>query len=296
MKQDLSVIIVSYNTKELTLQCLAKLQNALMKGSLHAEIIIVDNNSQDGSPEEFKKYAHLHPNVKVIYNNANGGFGKANNQGLAIADGKYVLYLNSDVFVPETPFLDTLIGQMESHVLMGALTVRVQLSNGAIDPASHRGFPTVWRSFCYYAGLEKLTSRIPGLNRLFGGYHLTYLPLTIKHEIDTPTGAFFLARKDILDSLKGFDEDFFMYGEDIDLAFRIKRLGYSILYDPSFTVLHLKNQSGIKKKNNASIQKKTRNYFYESMAIFYKKHYEKSYPRWISALVYAAINRKQASV
>lgn len=296
MKQDLSVIIVSYNTKELTLQCLTKLQNALMKGSLHAEIIIVDNNSQDGSPEEFKKYAHLHPHVKVIYNNANGGFGKANNQGLAIADGKYVLYLNSDVFVPETPFLDALIGQMESHVLMGALTVRVQLTNGTIDPASHRGFPTVWRSFCYYAGLEKLTASIPGLNRIFGGYHLTYLPLSKRHEIDTPTGAFFLVRKDILDTLKGFDEDFFMYGEDIDLAFRIKRLGYSILYDPSFTVLHLKNQSGIKKKNNSTVQKKTRNYFYESMAIFYKKHYESKYPRWISALVYAAINRKQASV
>lgn len=296
MKQDLSVIIVSYNTKELTLQCLAKLQTSLTKGSLKAEIIVVDNNSQDGSPAEFEKYASLHPNVKVILNTINAGFGKANNQGLAVSEGRYVLYLNSDVFVPEELFLDKLIEQMDSATLVGALTVRVELSNGAIDPASHRGFPTVWRSFCYYAGLEKLTISIPGLNKLFGGYHLTHLPLTKKHEIDTPTGAFFLARKDILDTLKGFDEDFFMYGEDIDLAFRIKRLGYSIVYDPTYTVLHLKNQSGIKKKNNSTVQKKTRNYFYESMAIFYKKHYENSYPRWISALVYAAINRKQASV
>jgi GT2 family glycosyltransferase len=141
-----------------------------------------------------------------------------------------------------------------------------------------------------------LTAKIPLLNRLFGGYHLTYLPLTTRHEIDTPTGAFFLARKDVLDVLKGFDEIFFMYGEDIDLSYRIKRLGYSIIYDPTFTVLHLKNQSGIKRKNNVTIQKKTRNYFYESMAIFYKKHYEQCYPRWINALVYAAINRKKSAV
>lgn len=295
MSKDLSVIFVSYNTKDLTLQSLSKLQAALSKGKIDAEIIIVDNNSQDGSPEAFKAYAQTKKNVKTLFNHDNPGFGKANNQGMAVAEGRYILYLNTDVFVPEEPFFDALINQMDSNKLIGALTVKVQLATGAIDPASHRGFPTVWRSFCYYSGLEKLTKNIPVLNRIFGGYHLTYLPLTTRHEIDTPTGAFFLARRDILDTLKGFDEDFFMYGEDIDLAFRIKRLGYIIIYDPTYTVLHLKNQSGIKKKNNVKIQKKTKNHFYESMIIFYKKHYEKKYPKWISALVYAAINRKQAS-
>ncbi|MFZ2206087.1 MAG: glycosyltransferase family 2 protein [Microgenomates group bacterium] len=295
MRKDLSVIIVSFNTKELTLQCIDKLQNALSKGSLKSEIIIIDNNSHDGSAESLKKMADGN-DVKVILNSENTGFGKPNNQGLAIAEGRYVLYLNSDVYVPEEAFLDKLIKQMDENPLLGALTVRVNLASGSIDPASHRGFPTVWRSLCYYAGLEKLTANIPVLNRLFGGYHLTYLPLNTRHEIDTPTGAFFLARKDVLDVLKGFDEVFFMYGEDIDLSFRIKRLGYSIVYDPTYTVLHLKNQSGIKRKNNVTIQKKTRNYFYESMAIFYKKHYEQCYPRWISALVYAAINRKKSAV
>lgn len=295
MRKDLSVIIVSFNTKELTLQCIAKLQNALSKGSLKSEIIVIDNNSHDGSAESLKKMADG-KDVKVILNSENTGFGKPNNQGLAIAEGRYVLYLNSDVYVPEEAFLDELIKQMDTNPLLGALTVRVNLTSGSIDPASHRGFPTVWRSLCYYAGLEKLTANIPLLNRLFGGYHLTYLPLNTRHEIDTPTGAFFLARKDVLDVLKGFDEVFFMYGEDIDLSFRIKRLGYSIVYDPTYTVLHLKNQSGIKRKNNVTIQKKTRNYFYESMAIFYKKHYEQCYPRWVSALVYAAINRKKSAV
>lgn len=292
MKKDLSVIIVSYNTKDITLQCVDKLQKSLLKGSLEYEVIIVDNNSHDGSAESIKdltKDSH----IKAIFNTENTGFGKPNNQALAIAKGTYVLYLNSDVYVPEEAFLDELIRQMESNKLIGALTVRVNLSSGVIDPASHRGFPTVWRSLCYYSGLEKLTASIPFINRIFGGYHLTYLSLATRHEIDTPTGAFYLARKDILNTLKGFDEAFFMYGEDIDLSYRIKRLGYSIIYDPTYTVLHLKNQSGIKRKNNTEIQKKTKSYFYDSMIIFYRKHYESVYPHWISTLVYRAINRKK---
>ena len=296
MNKDLSVIIVSYNTKDLTLQCIEKLQNSLSKDRIIAEIIIVDNNSNDGSTEALRAASQTHSNIKVIYNTYNSGFGKANNQGQAIAGGRYILYLNSDVLVPEKLLLGILIKQMDENPLLGALTVRVNLTTGEIDPASHRGFPTVWRSLCYYSGLEKFTRFIPLLNRIFGGYHLTYLPLTTRHEIDTPTGAFFLVKRDILDTLHGFDEDFFMYGEDIDLAFRIRRLGYSIIYDPSYTVLHLKNQSGIKRKNNTEVQKKTKNYFYDSMKIFYKKHYEKKYPLIISKLVYLAINRKKSSV
>lgn len=295
MKKDLSVVIVSYNTKDLTLQCIGKLQTTLSKSSLDTEIIIVDNNSEDDSSQALGKIAD-NEDIKVIYNTSNGGYGKANNQGLALAKGRYVLFLNSDVIVPEEAFLDSLIKEMDSHPLYGALTVSVLLPTGGIDPASHRGFPTVWRSFCYYTGLEKITARIPLLNQIFGGYHLTSLPLTIKHEIDSPTGAFFLLRKDLLDVLQGFDESFFMYGEDIDLAYRIKRLGYLIIYDPTYSVLHLKYQSGMKKTNNALIQKKTHDYFYESMTIFYKKHYEKRYPELISSLVYMAINWKKSTL
>ncbi len=293
--KDLSVIIVSYNTKDLTFKCISKLQKALQMGRLSWEIIVADNNSTDGTQEELKRVSD-NKKIKSILNKDNKGFGKANNQGLAVAEGRYVLYLNSDVLVPEEAFFDILVADMDKHPLQGALTVRVQFPTGSIDPASHRGFPTVWRSFCYFSKLEFLTKNIPFLNRIFGGYHLTHLPLNTRHEIDAPTGAFFLARKEILSTLHGFDEDFFMYGEDLDLALRIKRMGYSIIYEPKFTVLHLKYQSGIKKKNNTKVRSKTKGYFYESMAIFYKKHYEKLYPSWISALVYATIARKKAAV
>lgn len=293
--KDLSVIIVSYNTKDLTFECISKLKSSLTLGNLTWEIIIVDNNSTDGTQEKLQAISDK-KRIKSILNKDNKGFGKANNQGLAIAEGRYVLYLNSDVLVPEKAFLDDLITDMDKHPLQGAMTVRVQFPTGSIDPASHRGFPTVWRSFCYFSKLEQLTKNIPILNKLFGGYHLTHLSLHKRHEIDSPTGAFFLARKEILDTLRGFDEDFFMYGEDLDLSLRIKRMGYSIIYDPTYTVLHLKYQSGIKKKNNTKVRSKTKGYFYESMAIFYKKHYEKLYPRWISALIYATIAHKKATV
>lgn len=293
--KDLSVVIVSYNTKDITLTCIAKLVKALSLSKITSEIIIVDNNSQDGSSEALRELHNTNV-IKLIQNKDNPGFGKANNQGLLLCKGRYVLYLNSDVYVPELPFFDYLVQKMDASARIGAMTVRVDLPNGSIDPASHRGFPTVWRSFCYYARLEHITRAIPLLNTLFGGYHLTHLSLDTIHEIDTPTGAFFLARKTILDTLKGFDEDYFMYGEDIDLAFRIKRLGYGIVYDPTYTVIHLKNQSGIKKKNNLVIRKKTNTHFYDSMIIFYKKHYEKQYPKWISQLVYAAIQYKKHSV
>ena len=291
---DLSIIVVSFNTKDITLQTIQKAQNALKKGSLRWEIIVVDNNSHDGSPEAIKKIADG-VRVKALFNKENTGFGKPNNQGVAISTGRYVLYLNSDVYVPEVPLFDALIKQMDSHPKRGAMTARVELQNGSIDPASHRGFPTVWRSFCYYAGLERLTANIPLLNRLFGGYHLTSRPLSTIHEIDAPTGAFFLVRRSILDTLGGFDEEFFMYGEDIDLSYRIKQLGYSIVYDPTYTVLHLKYQSGIKNKNNSAIRTKTKGYFYDSMAIFYRKHYEQNYPAWVTRLVYATIDHKKNS-
>jgi len=293
--KDLSVIIVSYNTKDITLTCIDKLSKALQLGSNTWEIIVVDNNSKDGSQEALQTL-HSKGTIQFIANPDNPGFGKANNQGLFISKGRYVLYLNSDVYVPEKPIFDYIIKKMDTVSRIGAMTLKVDLVDGTIDPASHRGFPTVWRSFCYYAGFEKITYHIPYLNQIFGGYHLAHLPLNTEHEIDTPTGAFFFCRRNILETLRGFDEDYFMYGEDIDLAFRIKRLGYSIVYDPQYSVIHLKNQSGIKKKNNVVIRKKTSIHFYESMIIFYRKHYERIYPKWITQLVYAVITHKKNAV
>lgn len=281
---DLSVIILSYNTKDITKQCLDSLIHCLKLTTILYEIIVVDNNSTDGSKKMLEEYDITH-----LFLSKNIGYSKANNKGLAIANGRFTLFLNSDVLHDNVNY-DALLSYMISHKSIGALTVRVELTKNKIDPASHRGFPTIWRSFCYYLKLESLLGAVPGLNRLFGGYHLTYLDLNTVHEIEALSGAYFLSKTRLLKQIGGFDEDYFMYGEDLDLAFRIQKQGYKNIYYPNFTVTHLKYQSGIKNKNKV-ISKEIRRHFYQSMKIFYQKHYEKKYPRLVNLITYAIINR-----
>ncbi|MBI4004668.1 glycosyltransferase family 2 protein [Candidatus Roizmanbacteria bacterium] len=291
---DLSIIILSYNTSEITRKCIESLLQNLTDASLQTELIVIDNHSSDNSPyviEEFRKTKWKNVVYRSMLLQNNLGYTRANNKGIEGSHGRYTLFLNSDVLINTVDF-NELVTFMDTSPKIGGLTVRVNLEDGGIDPASHRGLPTPWRSFCYFSGLERLFGHFPYGNRLFGGYHLLYHNLRVAHEIDAPSGAFFMVRKNILDILKGFDERFFMYGEDIDLAYRMRQLGYTIYYYPKFTVTHLKYQSGLGNKNQ-KLRKKIRIHFYESMKIFYQKHYEARYPWLINQLVYLFITLKQ---
>ena len=284
----LSIIILSFNTREITFTCLDTLHDSLTKvPSLQAEIIVVDNASTDGSAQMLKDFAGRIKTKNITYttiiNKKNEGFTKGNNVGLEAAKGKYVLFLNSDVIVKRVNWQE-ILEYMDKNPFIGVLTVRVELPNGRIDPASHRGFPSLWNSFSYYSKLEFITKPIPVLNRIFGGYHRVYQSLNTPHEIDSPSGAFFLSSRELLNELGGFDETFFMYGEDIDMAFRIKQKGYKVMYYPNAMVIHLKYQSGLK-QDNSKTQDKTREYFYDAMMIFYKKHYAKNHPGFVNKTV-----------
>lgn len=279
----------------MTERCLKMLLSTIsLEKGLAVEVVVVDNASSDQTSEMLQKtgliYKEKNIPLTIIRNSQNLGFSKGNNKGAAIVATKYILFLNSDVLVENISF-KKLIDQMKEAVNIGVITVRVVLPDGNLDPASHRGFPTIWRSFSYYFGLEKLFGKIPILNKMFGGYHLTYRNMKQSHEIDSPTGAFYLVRKDVFDKVRGFDEDFFMYGEDLDLSYRIKKLGYKIMYDPSYTVTHLKYQSGLKSIEEKTKQK-TRGYFYDAMRIFYDKHYAQKTPLPLNKLVHWIINRK----
>lgn len=293
---DVSILIVSYNTKETTKQCIEKLLNVLTQNKhIYSQIIVVDNGSKDGSVEEMKsqklKIKSQNITLKVIESKENLGFGRANNEGLTIAEGKYILFLNSDVYMQRINFED-LFSYMDNNPQVGALTVQVKLPSGKIDMASHRGFPTIWRSFTYFTKAEQLFSKLSLLSRLFGGYHLLHLNFNTIHEVEAISGAFFLTRKSILDQTGGFDTRFFMYGEDIDLCYQMLMRGYKIMYYPRFSVLHLKYQSGIKKKEKR-IKSKTKEYFYDSMRLFYDKYMAQKNNALLNHLVYLFIYLKK---
>jgi len=284
---DLSVIIVNYNTKKLLRNLLISLKESSL-GKHQVEVIVVDNASTDGSVEQIKNLKLKIKNcgskfkIKLIENKENLGYAKANNQGIRIAKGRYILLLNSDTLLNRT-CLQEMIKFMDKNQQYAASTCLVELRDGKIDPACHRGFPQPWAAFTYFFGLENFFPQ----SRLFGQYHQTWKDLNVIHRVDVISGAFFLVRKKVLDQIGLLDERFFMYAEDIDLCYRIKELGQEIAFNPNTKIIHYKRSSGRKKiagkkvtQKERLVRKKATRYFFETMKLFYDKHYRDRYP-WI---------------
>lgn len=283
---DLSIVIVSYNTKDFLIKCIQSIEET--GKDFTYEIIVVDNASNDGSAELVKE---KFKDVILVANKENLGFSKANNIGIKKTTGRYVLFLNADTIVyPIT--LKTMINFMDSHKDAGASTCKLKMPNGKIDDASHRGFPTPWNSFCHFLGLSKIFTKV----KLFGGYNLSYLDLSKTHEIDALAGAFMMVRKEAGEKVNWWDEDYFFYGEDLDFCFMLKQNGWKVYYVPEFSILHYKGVSGgIKKISkevttaNKETRKKAQTERFKAMRIFYKKHYENKYPWIVTRLVYLGI-------
>jgi len=256
---ELSVIIVNYNVKLLLGQCLLSVQTTISVLKNDAEIIVIDNNSKDGSQEYINQYF---PGVRYFYNHENTGFAKACNQGLEKATGKYILFLNPDTIVPKTCF-QTCISFFETHPDAGAVGVRMINSKGVFLKESKRGFPSPAASFFKLFGLAFLFPK----SKTFAGYYLGHLPEEENNKVDVLSGAFMMVRKEVLEKIKGFDEDFFMYGEDIDLSYRINQAEFSNYYLGKTTITHFKGASTTYDNRHIKI-------FYEAMNLFVKKHYQ----------------------
>lgn len=280
MKPILSIIIVNYNTKDLVRSCIDSLIDSKQVQENKWEIIIVDNASQDGSVEMMQSLN----NIVFIKNQKNVGFSKANNLGIKKAQGEVVLLLNSDTQVKPRDIQKTL-EYFLSEPTIGVITCKVVLPNGNIDPASHRGFPTPWAAVTYFLKLEKLFPK----THLFGQYHQGYKDMTSVHDIDSPTGAFYMVRKKTIEDVGLLDEDYFMYGEDLDWSYRIKQKGWRIVYYPFAQITHIKNQSG-RKHEDENRRKTTDRYFYETMKLFYEKHFITKYPGIVNWLVMSVLN------
>lgn len=269
----LSVVIVNYNVKYFLEHCLYSVQNAIK--NIDAEVFIVDNNSVDGSVQMLKK---KFPCFNLIENKDNVGFAKANNQAMRLAKGEYILLLNPDTVVEEDTF-SKCIDFMDAHPDCGGLGIKMIDGHGKILKESKRGFPTPWASFCKMSGL---TSLFPHSKR-FAQYYMGHLSYEETHIVDILAGAYMMMRKECLDKIGLLDEDFFMYGEDIDLSYRITLGGYRNYYFPEAKIIHYKGESTKKASLNYVYT------FYNAMAIFARKHLDGKQTKLYSLIIKLAI-------
>jgi O-antigen biosynthesis protein len=269
----LSIVIVNYNVKYFLEQCLHSVMNAIR--GIDAEVFIVDNNSVDGSVEMLhEKFSDF----RIIANYENAGFSKANNQAIALAKGEYVLLLNPDTVVEDDTFSEV-IRFMDEHPDAGGLGVKMVDGKGRFLPESKRGLPTPWVAFYKIFGLSKIFPK----SRKFGRYHLGYLDNDKTHEVEVLSGAFMLLRKSLLDEIGYLDEAFFMYGEDIDLSYRITQAGYKNYYYPQARIIHYKGESTKKGSLNYVLV------FYNAMIIFARKHFSSKNASYVSLLINMAV-------
>jgi len=257
---DVSVIIVSYNVRDFLQQCLHSLEKAGQGVSM--EIIVVDNASGDGSAEMVRRQF---PRVRLIENPDNRGFSRANNQAMRIAGGRYLLLINPDTLAREDT-LTALMAFMEEHPRVGAAGCKILNPDGTLQLSCRRSFPTPWVALCKILGLSRLFPN----SRLFGRYNLTYLDPDRTAQVDALSGSFLFLRRQALQQVGLFDEEYFMYGEDLDLCYRIKKASWEITYVPATQIIHYKGKSTESSAGTVVD-------FYRAMYIFVKKHLRSRY-------------------
>jgi hypothetical protein len=266
---DLSVVIVNYNTRDLLRDCLKSALES--RGPIAFEVAVVDNASTDGSADMVRQEF---PQLRLIASPVNGGYAYANNLGLRAAQpARYCLLLNPDTVLPPSALAD-MVAYMDSKPDAGVAGPRLVLADGSLDLACRRGFPSPAVSLYRFSGLSRLFPR----SRRFGRYNMTYLDPDEEAEVDSVVGAFMMVRAEAIAQAGLLDEAFFMYGEDLDWAFRIKQAGWKVYYNPAVTVLHYKRA--------ASRHSKRAQYeFQRAMLVFYRKHYAATTNRLLHSLI-----------
>jgi GT2 family glycosyltransferase len=266
-----SAIIVNANTRQRLLDSLRAFYSC---SDVPAEAVVVDNASTDGSVEAV---AHEFPEAKLIRQPVDVGFGRANNAGLQVAEGRFILVMNPDITV-----MPGCVGRLADFLLVrpdaGAVGPRLQRPDGLLDETSRRGFPSPTATLFHLTGLGKVFPHNERLNR----YSMGHLPATETHEIDAGTAACMMVRRAAVDRVGFFDPDYFMYGEDLDLCFRLKSGGWKVFYLPNARAVHAR---GAGSKHEASRQLWE---YHQAMWTFHHKHYAGDLPAFANGLVWAA--------
>lgn len=286
-KSELAVIIVNYNTRQLLDDCLTSVYKAeAPKGGL--QVVVVDNDSRDDSVDMVKK---KFPQVTLVVSKENLGFAKGNNVGVDKTNSDYLLFLNSDTVIEKDSLVKPL-KYLKRHQEAGAITVKLFLADGSIDYDNQRGYPDPWTSFCHFTGISKLFPNSTFLNN----YHLGRKDLDKIHQVPMTAGSFMMMPTKIFQEVGRWCEDYFFYGEDLDLCHQINEAGYKIIYYPKTTTLHLRGaSSGLRKETRkiAKPPKETRIKVAKSsisaMKLFYKKFYTDRYPKIVTWIILAGI-------
>ena len=280
MTLDVGVVVVNYNTRDLLRRCLQTVRASV---GVRFEVCVVDNASTDGSAE---LVAREFPEVRVIRSPFNGGYAYANNLGLRAfgfgipgrtPEPRYALLLNPDTEVPPDA-LARMVAFLDAHPEAGAAGPKIVRPDGSLDLACRRSFPTPEVAFYRFSGLSRLFPRSPR----FARYNLTFLDPDQTYEVDAVVGACMMVRREAIMQVGLLDESFFMYGEDLDWAYRIKQAGWKIYYSPEVVILHVKRAS-------SRMSPRARYEFNRAMWIFYRKHYQATTPRWLDLLVRAGL-------
>ena len=287
-KFDVSIVIVTYNVRDLLRNCLTSI--AQSHAGLSIEVFVVDS----GSDKSHQMVQDEFPEVHIIRNPHNDGFARANNLAIKEAQGKYILILNPDTeLLPTT--LKKCFDYMEKDQKIGVLGCRVELPDGSLDIACRRSFPTPAVALSRMLFLSRLFPRSPR----FARYNLTFLPENEIYPVDCVVGAYMFVRRTVVRDIGLMDEDYWMYGEDIDFCYRVKKAGWEIIYYPKVKIIHHKGaSSGLTKSSSqitsASFATKLRTVraFHEAMHIFYAKHYRSIYPKWLNKVVMIAIQTR----
>lgn len=270
---DITVVIVNYKVKEYIANLLNSIYKA--KGALSVQIIVVDNNSNDESVEFLKK---RYPKVTYIENKENLGFGVANNQAINIADGEFTLIINPDTLVSEDT-LEVMLSHMRKHPKCGASGCKILNPDGTFAPESKRSVPTLGTAISKVLGLNSIFPK----SKVFGSYYLGWIHENEFAHIPVLSGSFMFWRTDVLQHLNGFDERFFMYGEDIDLCYRIQNTEYHIDYVPNTSIIHYKGEST--RKGDLKYVR----IFNKALYQFFEKHQSKNYSQIFRSLIFTAI-------
>lgn len=284
---DISIITLNFNTPQLTEALLASLSRVRERAEIDFEVLVVNLTPEDGLHQIVRE---KYPWVKEI-TAENRGFAANNNVAIPHTSGRYLLFLNSDTEVP-LGTLKEMVRLMDADKKIGAATCYVELASGGMDVDCHRGFPTPWASFCHFSRLEKIFPR----SKIFGQYHQTWKDFKKTHEIDACCGAFMMVRREVVDEVGAWDEQFFFYGEDLDWCYRIREAGYRIIYHPKVRIIHHKGAtSGIRKESKEvsratrETRRKVAKASTDAMRIFYEKHYRQKYPFFIRWLVLGGV-------